>query len=72
MTIGIIKRWDAFKHWGIIYCPGDLRFFLHDSQIIQGSPALFASVEFDIAPARNPAELQRAVNVKVGKIMVQS
>jgi hypothetical protein len=66
---GIIKRWDARKRWGIIYCPNDVRFFLHANQVVQGIPKLFASVDFDIAPARNPAELQPAINVKVRAVV---
>ena len=66
--IGIIKRWNPEKRWGIIYCPDEVRFFLHGSKVIQGTPELFAQVEFDIAPARHPAELQPAVKVKVGAI----
>jgi hypothetical protein len=67
--LGIIKRWNPEKRWGIIYCPDDLRFFLHGSKIIQGTPELFAQVEFDIAPARHPAELPPAVNVKVRAVV---
>jgi cold shock CspA family protein len=62
---GIIKRWHPDRNWGLIYAPGDQRFFLHTSKIIRGRPELFRRVEFEIAPARNPSELPQAVNVIV-------
>jgi hypothetical protein len=63
--IGIIKRWHPERSWGLIYCPGDQRFFLHTSKIISGSPELFRRVEFEVAPPRNPSELPQAVKVVV-------
>jgi cold shock CspA family protein len=69
---GIIKRWHPDRNWGLIYSPGDQRFFLHLSKIIRGTPDLFRRVEFSTMPARNSGELPQAVNVIVTEEVTHS
>jgi cold shock CspA family protein len=66
MESGILKQWNPAKRWGIIYCTGERRFFLHASKIVRGTPELFHRVEFEIAPPRNPQELPQAVSAIIG------
>lgn len=71
METGIIKKWNEQQGWGIIYCPGDRRFFLHANRVIKGSPKLFSRVTFEIGPPRNSTELPPAINVVVGGSVAQ-
>lgn len=68
---GIIKQWNPAKNWGIIYAPGERRYFLHASKIIRGVPGLFRRVQFELAPPRNPAELPQAIKVIIGDEITQ-
>lgn len=59
---GILKRWDRVKKWGIIYSPGNRRYFLHASKIQSGTPKLGCIVQFDVGEPRTPTELPTALN----------
>jgi cold shock CspA family protein len=72
METGIIKQWHSDRSWGIIYSTGDRRFFLHASKVIAGTPEIFRRVEFEVRPARAPAELLQAINVTVTEEVIQA
>jgi hypothetical protein len=69
---GILKQLNPTRTWGIIYVPGDQRFFFHIKRVISGKPELFRRVTFDIGPSRNPAELPLAINVVISDAVTQS
>jgi hypothetical protein len=64
MIQGILKHWS--RTWGIIYSPGQKRYFLHKSKINAGTPEIGVFVTFDSAPARSATELPQAINVIIG------
>jgi hypothetical protein len=64
MLQGILKQWS--RTWGIIYSPGQKRYFLHKSKIKSGTPDIGVFVIFDAAPARSATELPQAINVIIG------
>jgi cold shock CspA family protein len=66
MEIGIIKTWNVDRGFGFVHSQG-LRYFVHISKIVEGTPELFCRVTFDIGEARNPQELPQALNVRVGE-----
>lgn len=59
---GILKRWDSVKKWGLVYCPGNRRYFLHASKIQSGTPELGRIVQFEVGEPRTPTELPTALN----------
>lgn len=67
MESGILKQWDNDRRFGIIYCSGNRRFFLHVTNVVAGTPALFHRVTFDVGPARHPTELAPALNAVIGE-----
>ena len=66
METGIIKKWNEQQGWGIIYSPGDRRFFLHVNNVTNGAPKLFSRVTFEIGPPCNATELPPALNAVIG------
>jgi hypothetical protein len=60
---GIIKRWS--ETWGIIYSPGNKRYFLHVANIKSGTPELDRFVRFEIGPPRRPTELPMAIKAEI-------
>jgi hypothetical protein len=70
MEAGIIKKWDDQQQWGIIYCPGQRRFFIHAKAVVSGTPKLFSRVTFDVGVPRSPVDLPPAINVTVGESVV--
>jgi len=69
MESGIIKKWNDPQKWGIIYCPGGRKFFLHSRSVVSGTPQLYSRVKFEVGVPRNQFELPPAVNVTVGEIV---
>lgn len=69
METGIIKKWNDQQGWGIVYCPGERKFFIHAKNVVQGNPRLYARVTFDIGTPRNPRELTPAINIVVGELV---
>jgi cold shock CspA family protein len=66
---GIIKQWNSARRFGIIFCSGGRRYFLHHSKIVSGNPVLGSRVRFDIGPRRSPVDLESALNVVVGEMV---
>lgn len=64
MIQGILKQWS--RTWGIIYSPGQKRYFLHKSKIKSGTPNIGVFVTFDVTPPRSATELPQAINVIIG------
>lgn len=63
---GIVKRWDDKKFWGLVYCPGGVKYFLHGSNLEPGNIiVLGCRVEFEVGTARQPFELAPALKVVV-------
>ena len=51
---GILKQWNPQRKFGIGYCPEGKRYFLHASQVIDGTPELYRRVTFEIGKRRRP------------------
>lgn len=67
---GIIKRWE--RTWGIIYCPGGVRYFLHAANVKSGTPALDYFVQFEVGPPRREGELPMALQAVIGESVLSS